>query len=231
MDCHRERIPKKRHDLGMTTIFLIGLNHTYQYKQAINASQLERVQRQQFTDYVRDVIANFQPAIIADESPDTSNAKLLALYPNSALKVCVDIPFGVKVKSNLMVGRPDGELCPYVDDLREKFWERQLRHAAGTQSQPSQPRILMFCGAQHLYASTLKPVRFIDLLNRRKYATSFVDLRTEAWWDDSWVREWVDPDPLPPCVRRACCVALGADHTNCALQLRYRSLARRQGIR
>ena len=94
------------------SIFLIGLNHTYQYKQAINASPLERAQRQQFRDYVRDVIAELQPTIIADESPDTSNMELLGLYPDSALKVCVDIPFEVKVRSNLMVGRPDGELCP-----------------------------------------------------------------------------------------------------------------------
>ncbi len=71
------------------SIFLIGLNHIYQYKQAINASPLERAQRQQFRDYVRDVIAEFQPTIIADESPDTSNAELLELYPDTALKVCV----------------------------------------------------------------------------------------------------------------------------------------------
>lgn len=210
------------------SIFLIGLNHTYQYKQAINASPLERAQRQQFRDYVRDVIAELQPTIIADESPDTSNMELLGLYPDSALKVCVDIPFEVKVRSNLMVGRPDGELCPYVDDLREKFWERRLRHAAATQPQA---RILMFCGAQHLYSFPRKHISFLDRLNRRGYKTLFVDLRKETWWDESWVREWVDPDPLPPCVRRACCVALGADHTNCALHPRYRSLARRQGIR
>jgi hypothetical protein len=212
----------------MTTIFLIGLNHTYQYKQAINAAHSERTQRQQFRDYVRYVIAKLQPTIIADESPDTSNVELLALYPDTALKLCVDIPFEVKVKSNLMVGRPDGELCPYVDDLREKLWERRLRHAAATQ-RPA--RFLMFCGAQHLYSSPRKPVSFLDRLDRRGYETSFVDLRREAWWDESWVKEWVDPDPLPPCARRACCVALGADHTNCALHLRYRSLARRQGIR
>jgi hypothetical protein len=212
----------------MATIFLIGLNHTYQYKQAINAAHLERAQRQQFRDYVKDVIARLQPTIVADESPDTSNVELLALYPDTALKVCVDIPFDVKVKSNLMVGRLDGELCPYVDELREKFWERRLRQAAATQSEP---RILMFCGAQHLYSTALKPVSFIDLLNRRKYATSFVDLRKEAWWDDAWIKEWIDPEPLPPILRRSCCVALGADHTNCALQLRYRSLARRQRIR
>jgi hypothetical protein len=181
----------------MATILVIGLNHTYQYKQAINASELERAQRQRFRDYVREVISKLQPTIIADESPDTSNVELLALYPDTALKVCVDIPFEVKVKSNLMVGRPDGELCRYVDDLREKFWERRLRHAAATRSQPS---ILMFCGAQHLYPSTRKPVSFVDLLNRRKYATSFVDLRNETWWNESWVKDWVDPDPLqlPP---------------------------------
>jgi hypothetical protein len=208
----------------MTSISLVGLNHTYQYKQAVNASELERSQRRHFAQYVRDVTAKFQPTIIADESPDTSNVELLASYPDTALKLCVDIPFEVKVKSNLMVGRPEGELCPYVDDLREKFWQRRLRHVAAGHPQA---RILMFCGAQHLYAFPHKPFSFVDRLNRCKYATSFVDLRKEAWWDESWIGGWIDPDPLPPCMRRTCCVQLGADYKNCALQPRYRSYGRR----
>lgn len=208
----------------MTSVFVLGLNHIYQYKQALNPSELERGQRQHFTHYVNDLIGRFQPTVIADESPDTSNVELLASYPHAALQLCVDIPFEVKVKSNLMVDRPQGELCPYVDDLREKFWERQLRHAAAGNPHS---RILMLCGAQHLYAFPCKPLSFIDHLRRRKYATSFVDLRNEAWWNESWIAGWVDPDPLPPCLRRPCCVALGADHVNCALQPRYRSLGRR----
>ena len=72
--------------------------------------------------------------------------------------------------------------------------EPRLRHAAATYPHP---RILMFCGAQHLYAFPRKPLSFVDRL-RRKYVTSFVDLRKEPWWDESWIPGWVDPDPLPP---------------------------------
>jgi hypothetical protein len=47
----------------------------------------------QFTVRMKQLIDSFKPTIIADESPDTANADLLALYPSDAVSVCGDIPF------------------------------------------------------------------------------------------------------------------------------------------
>jgi hypothetical protein len=99
---------------------VVGLTltiHIFQYKQALMPSDLEKSQRQQFTRWVKGLIDGFHPSIMADESPDTNNVDLLAIHPKNAYKLCVDIPFTVKVNSKLMVGRPEDSLCPYVDDL------------------------------------------------------------------------------------------------------------------
>ena len=174
---------------------------------------------------VKRLIDDFVPTIIADESPDTSNVELLVVYPAEAQRLCVDIPFSVKVKSNLMVARhEDGSLCPYVDDLRGEILGAQIAHAAA--GKPDS-RILMFCGTQHLYSFPAKLFSFVHRLAFRKYLTSCIDLRKETWWDDSWISGWSDPDPRPVCVPRACRVSLGMDHKNCGLQLRYRSCGRR----
>ncbi len=214
------------------TVLLIGLDHHYQYKEGINPSLLEKTQRTLFVERMKKLIDDFKPTVIADESPDTANAALLAVYPPDALRVCVDIPFSTKLKSNLMVARSaDGSLCPYVDDLRERFWERRIRHATGAKPDS---RILMFCGAQHLYSFPLKLFSFVHRLAFRGYHTSCLDLRRESWWDPSWTKQWVDPDPKPTITPRSCCVALGCDlkgdPKNCGLSLRWRTMARRNQI-
>jgi hypothetical protein len=228
----RNRLSRRDVDLSSRSVLLIGLDHHYQYKEGVNPSALEKAQRTHFTERMKQLIGDFKPTVIADESPDTANADLLALYPNDAVSACVDIPFAVKVRSNLMVARPeDGSLCPYVDDLREKFWERRIRHA--TEGRPNS-RILMLCGAQHLYSFPSKLFSFVHRLALRGYQVSFIDLRREPWWDASWADGWIDPDPKPLCIQRSCCIALGADlqmnPRNCALSLRWRTQGRRAQI-
>lgn len=218
--------------LNSHSVLLIGLDHRYQYKEGISPSALEKAQRTQFTVRMKQLIDGFKPTVIADESPDTANADLLALYPADAVSVCVDIPFEARVRSNSMVARlVDGSLCPYVDDLREKFWERRIRHATG--GRPNS-RILMLCGAQHLYSFPSKLFSFVHRLAFRGYQVSCLDLRRESWWDASWADIWVDPDPKPLCTLRSCCIPLGADlqgdQRNCGLSLRYRTQGRRTQI-
>jgi hypothetical protein len=210
-------------------ILLVGLHHVYQYKEGLAPSREEKAQRAKFTARMKSLIDSFQPTVIADESPDTANADLLALYPANAVTACVDIPFSVKLRANLMVSRPeDGSLCPYVDDLREKVWERGIRRAmAGQQN----PRVLMLCGAQHLYSFPLRQSSFIQRLQSRGYNVTWFDLRNESWWDASWEKDWIDPDPKPSCTPRPCCVWLEVDSRHCGLGPRYRTEGRRTQIR
>lgn len=207
------------------SVLVVGLHHVYQYKEGLNPSRKEKDQRAKFTARMEALIGNVSPTVIADESPDTSNVDLVALYPAHAVKACVDIPFAVKLRANFMVSRPeDGSLCPYVDDLREKFWERGIRRAiAGRKN----ARVVMLCGAQHLYSFPAKPLSFIQRLQRRGYKVSSEDLRSEAWWDSSWEKDWIDPDPKPVVTPRPCCVWLGTDPKFCGLGPRYRTLGRR----
>ena len=141
--------------------------------------------------------------------------------------------FEVKLRSNFMVTRlGDGSLCPYVDDLREKFWERRIRHATG--GRPNS-RILMLCGAQHLYSFPSKLFSFVHRLAFRGYRVSGLDLRRESWWDASGADGWVDPDPKPLCTLRSCCIPLGfdlrGDPKSCGLSLQWRTMAGRNQIK
>jgi hypothetical protein len=211
------------------SVLVIGLHHVYQYKEGLNPSEKEKLQRARFTDRMKTLIDDFHPTVIADESPDTANLDLLALYPANAVKTCVAIPSEVMLRANLMVARPeDGSLCPYVDDLREKFWERGIRRAVAG---PQNARVLMLCGAQHLLSFPTKPLNFVQRLQSRGYQVSSLDLRTEPWWDSSWKDQWVDPDEKPVVTRRTCCIAYGfdfnGDNRGCGLHLCSRTRARR----
>lgn len=215
--------------MAHASVLVIGLHHVYQYKEGLNPSAMEKAQRTQFIARMETLIGDFKPIVIADESPETANVDLLALYPANAVKTCVDIPFPVKLRANFMLARPvDGSLCPYVDDLREKFWERGIRRAMSGQRNS---RVLMLCGAQHLYSFPAKPLNFVQRLQSRGYQVSSLDLRKERWWDASWERDWIDPDEKPVCTARTCCLVHGfdfkGDNRNCGLHLRYRTQGRR----
>jgi hypothetical protein len=211
------------------SVLVVGLHHVYQYKESLAPAPQEKSQRAKFTARMKTLIETFQPTAILDESPDTANADLLALYPANAVTACVDIPFAVKLRANFMVSRPeDGSLCPYVDDLREKCWERGIRRAiAGQQN----ARVVMLCGAQHLYSFPTKPLSFIQRLQLRGYNVTWFDLRNEAWWDSSWEKDWIDPDPKPVVTPRPCCVWFGTDPKFCGLGPRYRTMGRRTQIK
>lgn len=95
-------------------------------------------------------------------------------------------------------------------------------------------RVLMLCGAQHLYSFPTKPLNFVQRLQSRGYQVSSLDLRKEGWWDASWERDWIDPDEKPVCTPRTCCLVHGfdfkGDNRNCGLHLRYRTQVRRTKI-
>jgi hypothetical protein len=169
-------------------VLLVGIQHCYQFKVVDGSSPLETAQRQQFIMKMRELILKFRPTIIADESPDTDNAELLALYPQEASKICVDIPMEVKRDRHIHINRLlDGTLCPFVDTLRERYWQRQIfRHA----SRESGARTLMICGSLHVQRSAIKLVSFPDRLSRCGFLVQSIDLRKEPWWDESWLKEY-----------------------------------------
>ena len=90
------------------------------------------------------------------------------------LQLCVDVPHDVKVERSLYIARPPELLCPYVDGLRERYWRWKLHLAA--KSQP-EPRILMLCGANHLYSFAAQPISFPEQLIRAGYVVTALDLR------------------------------------------------------
>lgn len=187
------------------TVLLVGLNHTLQFRESEGASFLEAQQRRKFLARFGELIASFEPDLFADESPDTSHQGLLALcFP----RVCIDIPHEQKLVERLYVGRDEKTLCPYVDGRREQYWKARIDDEVGRRSCS---RVLMTCGSNHLYAFPAKPLSFPALLSGSGYLVECVDLRKESWWDESWVRDYRDPEPRPGVVVAECCLALGFD--------------------
>lgn len=197
------------------SIFILGIHHTYQFAESEHPSDLERQQREKFNVRIRKLVSEFEPNIFADESPDTNNLELLSLFPQEP--ICVDVPFARKVERGLFVGRPPDTLCPYIDGIRERFWRWKLYRA--TKDRPW-ARVLLLCGAQHLYKYSTKPISLPDQLSQVGYDVRCLDIRTESWWDESWTKHWVEPSPRPPIVVAPCCLALGTYVGVCRMRRR-----------
>ncbi len=172
-------------------VLAVGLHHCYQFAPCGQSSNLERQQRDKFTEKVRDIIESFHPTIIADESPDTDNQELLSLFPRLASRLCIDIPFGVKCERHIHIQRVrteyGEELCPFVDELRERYWKWQLFRRV---SSDADARVLILCGSMHLQPSASQRKSFIEKLRDSGYIVNGIDLRQEAWWDESWVPDY-----------------------------------------
>ena len=97
------------------------------------------------------------------------------LYPADSKKMFFDVPHDLKVKHNLYIRRAmrhnEEVLCPYVDSLRERYWARRLSHVANSQIDP---RILMLCGANHLYGSEAKPIGFPEEAKKGRICRSYI---------------------------------------------------------
>lgn len=191
-------------------IFLLGLNHPYQWRVGSAPSQLEIDERHRFIRRVHDIVQSFRPNIIADETPDTDNPDLLGLLPSAPIPI--DVPDGRKAQRGFSITRSIHYVCPFVDSVRERYWRNRLHQLVRTHPQP---RVLMFVGALHL-ESCFGRSSFADLLMNAGYNVVCANLWREAGWDHSWVREWqhpVTPTTGSPATLR-CCVATGTYQRN-----------------
>jgi hypothetical protein len=187
-------------------VLLLGVNHTYQWLESTAPTPLEREQRSKFTERIRGEVQQFQPNIIADETPDTDNADLLAALP--AVPIPVDITDSRKQEHGLNIQRSIHFVCPFVDSIRERYWRLCLHRLSKRQGEP---RVLMFVGAHHL-EPCFDRISFPDLLVKGGYAVTTVDLYKGPEWDHSWIHDWRHPvtpsTGSPPTLR--CCVATGS---------------------
>jgi hypothetical protein len=192
-------------------IYLVGLDHRLQWDEATNASGLETEQRRLFINRVRELLDEFRPNLIADESGYTSYAPFRALYADIPT-TCVEIPQAIRndPERRLVVARAKkgDTLCPFVDSRRECFWRWRIFQAS--KNKPD-ARIMMWLGAAHLHAIPEKPLSFPKLLSDAGYSVTVSDLREESWWDGSWLPGWRDPNPPHPGfqVGFPCCLADG----------------------
>jgi hypothetical protein len=201
---------------------LFGLIHAYQWLESPRPGPLEHEQRRKFTDRIIREIQNFQPNIIADETPDADNVDLLGALLSAPIPV--DIPSERKQQRGLGVDRNMPFVCPFVDTIRERYWRFRLHCLS--KGQPD-PRILMFVGAQHLEACLWR-ISFPDLLTRAGYDVATVNIYTEQDWDHTWIQDWkhpVTPTTGSPSTFR-CCVATGTyqrDH-HCDHKIYWKAL-------
>jgi hypothetical protein len=105
-------------------ILLVGVVHHYQWLEGSQASALEREQRGRFTQRIQQLVKEFRPNLILDETPDTDNAGLLAVLPDRP--IAIDIPASKKRERGFNIERSIHFLCPYVDAIRERYWRRNL---------------------------------------------------------------------------------------------------------
>jgi hypothetical protein len=186
-------------------VLLVGTFHAYQWLESMRPTPLEREQRHKFTERIRQEIQQFQPNIIADETPDTDNVEPLAVLPTT--RIPVDIRDARKERG-LGIKRSMHFVCPLVDSIRERYWRFRLH--CFSKSQP-EPRILMFVGALHL-DPCFERFSFPDLLVRAAHVVTTVNLCKEPGWDHTWIHDWRHPvtptTGSPPILRR--CVASGA---------------------
>jgi len=186
-------------------ILLVGLHHNYQWLQGFQPSVLERQQRQRFTERIDALVREFQPNVIADETPDTDNAELLAVLPTRPIPI--DITYARKRERGFNVERSCYFPCPYVDSIRERYWRLRLHHLVRP---PATARVLMFVGAMHLEASYIKPLAFPELLTAAGYRVRVENLYRENGWDHSWMEGWSHPvTEVTGKWELKCCVRLG----------------------
>jgi hypothetical protein len=105
-------------------ILLVGVHHFYQWLEGSRPSPLEVEQRHRFTQRVQQVVQEFQPNVILDETPDTDNAALLAVLP--APPIPIDISGARKRERGFNVERSIHYLCPFVDAVLEESYIKRL---------------------------------------------------------------------------------------------------------
>jgi hypothetical protein len=179
---------QERFQVPKAEILLVGLVHHYQWFEGLRPSVLEREQRYRFTQRIQQLVQEFQPNVILDESPDTDNAQLLAVLPDRPIPI--DIPYARKREQRFNVERSIHYLCPYVDAVRERYWRRRIYHLLKDRTNA---RVLMFVGAKHLEGSYIKPLAFPDLLTNAGHRVLIVNLYKEDGWDHSWIEHWRHP--------------------------------------
>lgn len=191
-------------------VLLVGLVHQYQWLQGSHAGLLEREQRHRFAERIRQLVQEFQPNIIVDETPDTDNSELLAVLPTRPIPV--DIPEARKRERGFNVQRSIHYLCPRVDTVRERYWRRALYRL--TRDVP-EARVLMFIGAKHLGKSYIKPLAFPEQLTEAGYSVTVVNLYEEDGCDYSWIEYWKHPVTEITGVNESpCCVRSGSYQRN-----------------
>lgn len=89
--------------------------------------------------------------MIANETPDTDNAELLAVLPMRPIPI--DIPYARKRERGFNVERGCHFPCPYVDSIRERYWRLGLHQLVRP---PATARALMFVGVMQLESSYIK---------------------------------------------------------------------------
>jgi hypothetical protein len=132
-------------------MLLVGLHHYYQWLEGSRPSALEVEQRRRFAPRVQQLVQEFQPNVVLDETPDTDNAELLAVLPVPPIPI--DISGRRKRERGFNVERSMHYLCPFVDAVRERYWRRQLYRIVRCRTNA---RVLMFVGAKHLEKSYIK---------------------------------------------------------------------------
>jgi hypothetical protein len=155
------------------------VNHPYQRQQPFpfTASiELAAHQRACYIAWIWTHIHSFSPQIIFDEM---NLAEGDYKFAESGIPwVYMDIPEHVREKFDLKVARTEEALIPRVDEPREKYWlnlVEQMVIACDTS------KAMVICGAAHLDSFGVK------LRDRGHVVTAF-DMRSEAWYDDRWLR-------------------------------------------
>jgi hypothetical protein len=192
--------------VSQSEILLVGLVHYYQWLEAARPSPLEAEQRHRFIQRIQQLVQEFQPNVVLDETPDTDNAVLLAVLP--ARPIPIDIPTARKRERGFNVERSIHFLCPFVDAVRERYWRRRLYALVQGRSNA---RVLMFIGAKHLEESYIKRLAFPELLTNAGYRVRVVNLYKEDGFDHSWVEDWKHPVTEVTGINEArCCVRSGS---------------------
>jgi hypothetical protein len=191
-------------------ILLVGLVHQYQWLEGLHPHLLEAEQRRQFTQRIQQLVEEFRPNVILDETPDTDNAELLGVLPIPP--IAIDIPPTRKRERGFNVERSVHFLCPYVDAIRERYWRHRLYLLV---KGLSNARVLMLIGAKHLESSYIKPLAFPELLTNGGYCVTVVNLYKGDGWDHSWVENWKHPvTEVTGTNESQCCVRSGSYQKN-----------------
>jgi hypothetical protein len=171
---------------------------------------LERENRHRFAHRIQGLVQEFQPNLIADETPDTDNVALLAVLPTRPIPI--DIPSARKCDRGFNIERSIHFLCPHVDAVRERYWCFRLNNLVKIDPNT---RILMFIGAKHVEGSYIKPLSFPERLRKAGYCVTVVNLYKEDGWDNSWIDNWKHPVTEVNWTHGSpCCVRTGSYQRN-----------------